>query len=35
MALIDRIKYDSPSDDAVVWKFPSKDVCMIIVRPSS
>ena len=26
MALIDRIKYDSPSDDAVVWKFPSEDI---------
>lgn len=26
MALIDRIKYDSPSDDAIVWKFPSEDI---------
>jgi len=26
MALIDRIKYDAPSDDAVVWKFPSEDI---------
>ena len=26
MALIDRIKYDAPSDDAVVWKFPGEDI---------
>lgn len=26
MALIDRIKYDSPSDDAIVWKFPSDGI---------
>ncbi len=26
MALIDRIKFDSPSDDAIVWKFPSEDI---------
>lgn len=26
MALIDRIKYDSTSDDAVVWKYPSEDI---------
>lgn len=26
MALIDRIKYDAPSDDVVVWKFPSEDI---------
>lgn len=26
MALIDRIKYDSPSDDSVVWKYPSEEI---------
>jgi membrane protease subunit (stomatin/prohibitin family) len=26
MALIDRIKYDSPSDDAIVWKYPSDQI---------
>ena len=26
MALIDRIKYDAPSDDAIVWKYPSEEI---------
>lgn len=26
MALIDRIKYNAPSDDAVVWKYDSEDI---------
>lgn len=26
MDIIDRIKYDSPSDDAIVWKFPSEQI---------
>lgn len=26
MATIDRIKYDSPSDDVLVWKFPSENL---------
>ncbi len=26
MALIDRIKYDAPSDDAIVWKYPSEAI---------
>jgi membrane protease subunit (stomatin/prohibitin family) len=26
MALIDRIKYDAPSDDAIVWKYPSDEI---------
>ena len=26
MAIIDRIKYDAPSDDAIVWKFPSESI---------
>ena len=26
MAMIDRIKFDSPSDDILVWKFPSEDL---------
>ena len=26
MALIDRIKYDAPADDVLVWKFPSEDI---------
>jgi membrane protease subunit (stomatin/prohibitin family) len=26
MAIIDRIKYDAPSDDAVVWKFPTDEI---------
>ena len=26
MALIDRIKYDAPSDDAIVWKFPGEQI---------
>jgi len=26
MALIDRIKFDSPSDDAIVWKYPSDEI---------
>lgn len=26
MAIIDRIKFDSPSDDVLVWKFPSEEL---------
>ena len=26
MEIIDRIKYDAPSDDAIVWKFPSDQI---------
>ena len=26
MALIDRIKFDAPSDDVLVWKFPSEEL---------
>jgi len=26
MAVIDRIKFDSPSDDIIVWKFPSEEL---------
>jgi len=26
VALIDRIKYDAPSDDALVWKYPSEEI---------
>ena len=26
MAVIDRIKYDSPTDDVLVWKFPSEEI---------
>lgn len=26
MALINRIKYDAPSDDVVVWKYPREDI---------
>ena len=26
MALIDRIKFDAPSDDILVWKFPSEEL---------
>jgi membrane protease subunit (stomatin/prohibitin family) len=26
MALIDRIKFDAPSDDVLVWKFPKEDL---------
>ncbi|MCT7634743.1 SPFH domain-containing protein [Aliarcobacter butzleri] len=26
MALIDRIKYDAPSDDVIVWKYPHEDI---------
>lgn len=26
MALLDRIKFDSPSDDAIVWKYPSEEI---------
>lgn len=26
MALIDRIKYDAPSDEVLVWKFPAEDL---------
>lgn len=28
MALIDLIKYDAPSDDVIVWKFPGEDICL-------
>jgi len=26
MALIDRIKFDAPSDDLLVWKFPREEL---------
>jgi membrane protease subunit (stomatin/prohibitin family) len=26
LALIDRIKYDAPSDDVIVWKYPHEDI---------
>ena len=29
MALIDRIKFDAPSDDILVWKFPSEELTRV------
>ena len=26
MALIDRIEFDAPADDVLVWKFPHEDL---------
>ena len=26
MALVDRIKFDAPSDEVLVWKFPKEDL---------
>jgi membrane protease subunit (stomatin/prohibitin family) len=37
MAIIDRIKYDAPSDDIFVWKFSSEEIkwgSQLIVNPS-
>lgn len=28
MALVDRIKFDAPSDSILVWKFPSEELCL-------
>ena len=37
MPIIDRIKFDSPSDDVLVWKYPSQELRLgsqLIVHPT-
>lgn len=37
MAILDRIKFDSPSDEVLVWKYPSEDLKLgsqLIVHPT-